>query len=107
MHELCTGSSKVAVLLLEFGAQAASRTAVARHLIGLRYEQSTKLLQASPRGPALGLEPRQQLTAFLDVGVDGSGDEFVLGFEVVVDVAGRNVGASAMSAMVVASTPWR
>jgi len=38
------------------------------------------------------LEPRQPLTAFLGVGVDCSGDEFVFGLVVVVDVADRHVG---------------
>jgi len=38
------------------------------------------------------LDRRQQLVVFVGVGVDCSGDEFVFGLEVVVDVADRHAG---------------
>ena len=77
MHELSAGLGKVVILLVEFRAQAPSRAAVQRHLIGVRHEQPDKRLQASPGGTVLLLERRQPLTAFLGVGVDCRGDEFV------------------------------
>src|ERR1035438_8641726 len=67
---------------------ASSIPAVAGRGSGSRWYPSAK---RSRTGCTL-LEQRQPLTAFLGVGADGSGDEFVFGLEVVVDVAERHVG---------------